>query len=168
MDFCGPDSHLGKVPYQIWNPHRISKSKGEKIFKSFENWTFVVQPVIWRKYNIGFWIPIKFQSQRKKIIQISPETTKLEFCGPESHLGKVKYRILNPHQISKSKNFFFSNRSRNNEIGLMWSWQSFGESTISDFESPSNFQVKEKKLFKLVQKQRNYALTKNAKIIIFK
>ncbi len=30
------------------------------------------------------------------------------------------------------------------EIGLLWSRQSFGESTISDLESPSNFQVNEK------------------------
>ena len=81
------------------------------------------------KYNIGFWIPIKFPSQRRKI---------------------------------------YSNQSRNNEIGLfLWSWQSFWESTILDFESPSNFQVKEKKLFKSVQNKRNYALIKNAKIVIF-
>ncbi len=47
--------------------------------------------------------------------------------------------------------------------------QSFGESTtISDFESPSSFQVEEKKLFKSVQNQRNYALIKNAKIVMFK
>ncbi len=25
------------------------------------------------------------------------------FCGPDSQLEKVQYRILNPHQISKSK-----------------------------------------------------------------
>ncbi len=34
-------------------------------------------------------------------------------------------------------------------------------STVSDLESPSNFQVKEKQLLKSVQKQRNYALIKN-------
>ncbi len=28
--------------------------------------------------------------------------------------------------------------------GLLWSWQSFGESTILDLRFPSNFQVKEK------------------------
>ncbi len=48
----------------------------------------------------------------------------------------------------------------------MWSRQSFRASAIWDFESPTNFQVKEKNLFKSVKKQRNYALTKNAKIII--
>ena len=39
--------------------------------------------------NIGFGIPIEFLIQRKKIIQIVPETTKFDFCGPDSHLGKV-------------------------------------------------------------------------------
>ena len=42
--------------------------------------------------------------------------------------------------VKKQRNF-----ARNNEIGLMWSGQSFWESTISNFESPLNFQVKEKK-----------------------
>ncbi len=77
------------------------------------NWTIVVRTVIWGKYNIEFWISIKIQSQRKKNIQIGPETTKLDFCGPDSHLGKVQYRNLNPHQISKSKKKKYSNRSRN-------------------------------------------------------
>ncbi len=27
----------------------------------------------------------------KKNIQIGPETTKLDFCGQDSHLGKVQY-----------------------------------------------------------------------------
>ena len=66
-------------------------------------WTFVVQRDIWRKYDFGFGIPIKFPSQRKKNIKIGLEPWKLDFCGPDSHLGKVQYRILNPHQISKSK-----------------------------------------------------------------
>ena len=38
--------------------------------------------------NIGFGIPIEFLKE-KKIIQIGPETTKLDCCGPDSHLGKV-------------------------------------------------------------------------------
>ena len=33
----------------------------------------------------------------------------------------------------------------------MWSGQSFGESTISNFESPLNFQVKEKKIIEIGQ-----------------
>ena len=94
---------------------------------------------------------MKIPSQRKKIIQIGPETTKLDCCGQDSHLGKVQYRILNPNQNSKSKKKKYSNRSRNNEIGLMWSGQSFWESTISNFESPLNFQVKEKKIIEIGQ-----------------
>ena len=73
---------FGKVRY------RISKSKKKKLLKSVKkqrnyalinknakivmfNWTVVVRTVIWGKYNIGFWIPIKFPSQRKKNIEIS-------------------------------------------------------------------------------------------------
>ena len=58
------------------------------------------------KYNIGFGIPIEFLSQRKKNIEIGPETTKLrklDLCGPKVIWGKVQYRIWNPHLISKSK-----------------------------------------------------------------
>ena len=36
---------------------------------------------------------------------------------------------------------------------LLWSRESFKESIISDLDYPSNFQVKEKKLVKLVHKQ---------------
>ncbi len=49
--------------------------KGKKIFKSVHkqgNYTFVDQRVILGKKNIGFGIPIKFSSQRNKIIQICP------------------------------------------------------------------------------------------------
>ncbi len=63
----------------------------------------MVQTVIWGKYNIEFGIPIKIPSQSKKFIQIGPETTKLDCCGQDSHLGKVQYRKLNPNQNSKSK-----------------------------------------------------------------
>ncbi len=47
--------------------------------------------------------PSNFQVKEKIIIQIGPETTKLDFCGPDSNLGKVQYGIWNPHQNSKSK-----------------------------------------------------------------
>ena len=50
---------------------------------------------------------------------------------------------------------------------LMWSRESFEESTISDLESSSNFKAKEKKIWKSVKKQRNYALIKNTKIVMF-
>ena len=63
----------------------------------------------------------------------------------------MQYWIWNPHRISESKKKNYSNRSGNNKIGLLWSRQSFRESTMSDFESLSNFQVKEKKIFKSVQ-----------------
>ena len=56
--------------------------KEKKLFKSVYkkiNWTFVVQTVIWGKYDIRFGIPIEFPSQRKKIIQIGQETMKLCF-----------------------------------------------------------------------------------------
>ena len=32
--------------------------------------------------------PSNFQVKEKKIIQISPETTKLDCCGQDSHLGE--------------------------------------------------------------------------------
>ncbi len=109
--------------------------------------------------NIGFGIPIELLSQRKKILQIGPETTKLDCCGQDSHLGKVRYRILNPNQNSKPKKKKYSNRSRNNEIGLLWSGQAFGESTLSNLESQSKFQVKEEeKILKSDQKQRNWTV----------
>ena len=43
-----------------------------------------------------FRIP-NFQIIEKKIIQIGPQTRKLDFCGLDSHLGKVQYWILNPY-----------------------------------------------------------------------
>ena len=44
-----------------------------------------------------------FQVKERKIIEIGPHTRKFDFCGPESHLGKVQNRIWNPLEISKSK-----------------------------------------------------------------
>ena len=57
---------------------------------------------MWSRQTFGestisdFESPSNFQVKEKNI-QIGPETTKLDFCGPDSHLGKVQYRILNPH-----------------------------------------------------------------------
>ena len=68
-------------------------------------WTFVVQTVIWGKYNIGFGISIKFPSQSKKIVK----------------------------SVHKQ------------EIGILWSSESFEV----DLESPSNFQVREKKIIEI-------------------
>ena len=39
---------------------------------------------------------------------------------------------------------------------------------ILDLESPMNLQVKEKQIIDIGPKQRNYALIKNVKIIMFK
>ncbi len=47
-----------------------------------------------------------------------------------------------PIKFPKKK---YANRSIKKKIGLLWSRQLFRESTISDLESPSNFQVKEEK-----------------------
>ncbi len=46
------------------------------------------------------------------------ETTKLDFCSPDSHLGKVQHIFESPSnfQVKEEKNY--SNRSRNNEIML--------------------------------------------------
>ena len=42
INFCGPVNHLRKVQYRIWNPHRISKSKKKKIFKSVHmKWVWI-------------------------------------------------------------------------------------------------------------------------------
>ncbi len=59
--------------------------------------------------------------------------------------GKNWQLAFNCYNIKIHVKKKYSNWSRNNEIGLLWSIQSFGESTISDFESPLNFQVKEEK-----------------------
>ena len=72
------------------------------------------------------------------------------------HKNEVQNIGFGIGKSKKKKNY--SNRSLKKEIGILWSRQSFGESTISDFESQSNFQVKEKKIFKSVQKQRNWTV----------
>ena len=114
-----------------------------------------VQFRIWNPHRISKW-------KKKKKFQIGPLIMKLDICGQRVIWGKVQYRIWNPNQISKSKkkNLFKSVQKQ--------SWQSFRESTLSDLESQSNFQVEEKKLLNSVKKQWNYALIKNAKIVMFK
>ena len=54
------------------------------------------------------------------------------------------------------------------EIGLLWSSESFEGKYDIKFGIPIKFLSKKKKLLKLIQKQRNYALIKNAKIVMFK
>ena len=61
INFCGPVSHLRKVQYQIWNPHRISKSKKKKKFKS------VHKHGNWRKSTISdLKTPSNFRVKEKK------------------------------------------------------------------------------------------------------
>ncbi len=79
----------------------------------------------------------------------------------QSFEGKynIGFRITLEFPSQRKK---YPNRSINKEIGHLWSESDLRESTISDLESPSNFQVK-KNLLKSVQKQRNYAYIENAK-----
>ena len=68
--------------------------------------------------------PLNFKVKETKIIQIGPEkTTKLYFCGSDSHLGKVQFRILNPNQTP-------SQRKKNIQIGP--------ETTRLDFCGPDS------------------------------
>ena len=109
----------GKLQYRIGHLHQISKSMKKWILKSVQKqrnyaliknnkivmfkWNFLVQRVIWGKYNIGFGIPIKFPSQRIK--KYSNRSIKKKI-GLVVHLViwvKVQYWIWNSHQISKSK-----------------------------------------------------------------
>ena len=50
----------------------------------------------------------------------------------------------------------YSNRSINKEIGLLWSRQSFGESTISDLNPYQIYKSKKKKNIQIRPKQRNW------------
>ena len=52
----------GKVQYRIWNPHRISKSKKNKIIE-------IGYALIKRAKIVMFWILIEFSSLRKKIFK---------------------------------------------------------------------------------------------------
>ena len=80
-------------------------------------------------------------------IKINLETNhyyKLLWPRESFEKSKISDLIWNPNQISKSKKENYSNRSINKEIGHLWSESGLRESTISDLESPSNFQVKQK------------------------
>ena len=85
----------GKFNFRFWIPIKFPIQRRKKLFKSVQKqrnyaltknakfvmfkWTFVVQRVILGEYNIGFGIPITFPSQRKIIIEIGQETTRLCF-----------------------------------------------------------------------------------------
>ena len=171
MDSCGPVSHLRESTISDLEFPIEFSSQRKTILNRFINKEI---GLLWSsksfegKYNIEFKNPIKFPSQRKKIFKSVHKQGNWNIVVQWVIRGKVRYRIWNLHRISKSKKNIYSNRSINKEIGLLWSRESFEESIISDLESPSNFQVKENKLFKSIQKQRNYVLTKNDKIVMFK
>ena len=77
--------------------------------------------------------------------------------------GKVQYRIWNPHQISKSRKTSYSNRSINKEIGLLCPDSHLGKVQYRILNPHQISRSKKKKLFKSVQKKRNYAWTKMPK-----
>ena len=113
--------------------------------------------------------PHRISNSKKKNLSNRSINKKLDFCGPVSHWRKVQYRIWNPHQISKSKKkkklFKLVHKQ---EIGLLWSSESFEGKYDIKFGIPIKFLSKKNKLLKLIQKQRNYALIQNAKIVMFK
>ena len=97
MDFCGPDSHLGKIQYRILSPHQISKSKNKiiQIGPYTRNLTFVVQRVICGKVQYRIWKPYRIsKSKKKKNIQINKEIGLLlgGVCGCQAINGKAPKR----------------------------------------------------------------------------
>ena len=59
----------------------------------------------------------------------------------------IGFKIPIEFPSQRKKNYSYRSRiKKNKEIGLMWFTESFEESTISNLESPSNFQVKEIKI----------------------
>ena len=121
--------------------------KEKKIFKSVHkqgNWTFVVQIVIYRKYNIGFWIPIKFSSQRrKKIFKSVQKQRNWTFVVLTVIWGKYNIGFWIPIKFPSQRKKLFKWVHKQGNWTLVVQRVIWG-STISDLESPSNFQVKEK------------------------
>ena len=101
------------------------------------------------KYHIGFGIPIEFSSQRKKIFKSVHKQGNWTFVVQTVIWGKYHIRFGIPIEFPSQRKKNYSNQSRKNENGLLWSGQSFGESTISNCESQSKFQVKEKKIIQI-------------------
>ena len=102
-------------------------------------------------FFVAIFTPV-FKSLRTRIVYIPKSTIWIQIKFPSKR--KKIFKSVHKKEIRKLEFCGPESHLRDN--------------TISDFESPSNFQVKEKKLFKSVQKQRNYALIKNAKIVMFK
>ncbi len=69
--------------------------------------------------------------------------------GPRNHLWWSTISDLeSPSNFQIKENFFYSIRSINKEIGLLWSWQSLGESTISIW-IPIKFPSKKKNFIQI-------------------
>ena len=68
---------------------------------------------------------------------------KTKFKISDNQKNFDKYRLSAKIKVYDIISNF--NLATNHYYKLLWSRESFEESTISDFESPSNFQVKEKK-----------------------
>ena len=83
---------------------------------------------------------------------------------------EVKYNVGFgiPIEFPSQRKKNYSNKSTNKEIGHLWSENDLKENIISDLDSHQIYKSKKKILLKSVQKQRNYALIKNAKIVMFK
>ena len=73
----------------------------------------------------------------------------------ETRLGTCIIRYFGFYDQKLSKNIFWNNPKKFDFCGPE---SHLRESTISDLESPSNFQIKEKKLFKSIHKQENWTL----------
>ncbi len=67
----------------------------------------------------------------------------------ECHIILSTISNLESHRISKSKKKNQSNRSINKKLDFCGPVSHLRESTISDLESPSNFQVKEEKIIQI-------------------
>ncbi len=89
-------------------------------------------------------------------------------CSVVYHLEKVQYRILKPHQISKSKKKNIPIGPEITKLDFCGPDSHFGKVQYRILNLHQILSFRRKKLFKSVQKQRNYALSKNAKIVMFK
>ena len=108
----------------IWGklPHRISKSKMKKIFKSVYKeeigllWSSESFEV---KYNIRFGIHIEFPKQNKKKYSNRSINKEIGLLWSRQSFGESTISNLESQskfQVKEEKNY--SNRSRNNEIML--------------------------------------------------
>ena len=139
----------GKYNIGFGIPIKFPSQRRKKLFKSVHiqgNWTLVVQRVIWGKYNIGFGLPIKFQSQKKKIFKsVHKQEIRLLWSSESFEVRyNIGFGIPIKFPSQRKKNIQISPYTR--KLDFCGQASHFGKvRTISDLESPSNFQVKEKK-----------------------